>query len=572
MKAIVLAAGLGTRLRPYTYVTPKPLFTIAGVAMLDRIISQLVSAGCTSIMVNTHHLSAKIEAHIKKGNYPVDVRTVYEPVILDTGGAIKNVEDFWADEAFFVVNSDIFTDFDFTKIYRYHAESGAAATLLMHDDPRFNNVAVGSDGSIKGLRVNEAGDGRLLAFTGIQVVSPILLDAIPRNIPFSIIEAYGNLISDGMEIKAFVPGKFIWEDIGTPEAYLAISRQMLSRKIFGSIQPDMAYAKLKGDGSDRQWFRVSGAGGVRILAEHGIRNTDATCEAESFVKIGQHLSKKGIPVSEIIEGDVFSGQVFLEDLGNIHLADFVESAMSQQGIMDMYKKVISDLVIFSVKGFDGFDASWTWQTSEYSKEMVLEKECQYFRDAFLKNYLSLDVSDSSLDTAFKYISDGASSKGFIGLMHRDCQSRNIMVKDGKPYFIDYQGARKGPFQYDLASLLIDPYVNLPDDLKESLENHAFDCLSKFSRSGRQEFTESLSFCKVARNLQILGAFSFLSRVKGKKNFEEYIPSAIHGLRRNLELLPDQEVVASLADLAAKASEILSKKSGQKHQDNFLEGL
>lgn len=556
MKALVLAAGLGTRLRPYTYVTPKPLFTIVGVAMLDRIINQLVSAGCSSIMVNTHHLSAKIEAHIKKGTYKAEVRTVYEPVILDTGGAVKNIEDFWDDEPFFVVNSDIFTDFDFSMVYRRHIESGSAATLLMHDEPRFNNVAVNIDDSISEFRIKEAGFGRLLAFTGIQVVSPKILDVIPPKISFSIIEAYRNLISSGEKVKALFSEKLVWEDIGTPGAYLSISMQMLSQKVFESHGSEMTFDKLKGDGSDRQWFRVSGNGKKLVLAEHGIKNTDTTCEAESFVKIGQHLSKKGIPVSEIIEGDVFSGHVFVDDLGNTHLADFVESTKDTHYTKTMYKKVISDLVGFSVKGIEDFDASWTWQTPEYSKEMVLEKECYYFRDAFLKNYLGLDVSDSSLDAAFEYISDGASSKGFKGLMHRDFQSRNIMIKNDRPYFIDYQGARKGPFQYDLASLLIDPYVNLSDDLIESLENYAFDCLSKFSRSGRQEFTESLSFCKVARNLQILGAFSFLSRVKGKKNFEEYIPSAIHGLVRNLGLLPDQAVLSSLRNVVSKAEMML----------------
>ncbi|WP_051283999.1 sugar phosphate nucleotidyltransferase [Desulforegula conservatrix] len=557
MKALVLAAGLGTRLRPYTYVTPKPLFTIEGVAVLDRIITQLVSAGCSAIMVNTHHLAEKIEAHVKKGAYHADVRTVYEPAILDTGGAIRNIAEFWDDEPFFVVNSDIFTDFDFRQIYRHHAGSRAAATLLMHDDPRFNNVAVDFDGSISEFRVKEAGKGRLLAFTGIQVVSPVILDFIPENIPSSIIEAYSTLISDGINVRAFVPDRFAWEDIGTPEAYLGLSRQMLAASVLGAAPSDMAYERLKGDGSDRQWFRVSGNGGVKVLAEHGIKNSETICEAESFVNIGQHLYKKGIPVSEIIKGDVFSGLVFLKDLGNIHLADFVESANSQQDIKEMYKKVISDLVTFSVKGFDGFDASWAWQTTEYSREMVLEKECHYFRDAFIKNYLGLEISDTSIDAAFEYISEGASAKGFKGLMHRDCQSRNIMIKNGKPFFIDYQGARKGPFQYDLASLLIDPYVGLSENLIISLEDYAFECLTEFSMSDRHEFTESLLFCKVARNLQILGAFSFLSMVKGKKNFEKYIPASIQRLVINLELLPDQQIAFPLVNLASRARQIIS---------------
>lgn len=554
MKALVLAAGLGTRLRPYTYLTPKPLFSIAGVTMLDRIIGQLAAAGCSEIMVNTHHLSRSIEEHVKSSSYQADVKTVYEPVILETGGAVRNLESFWDDDPFFVVNSDIFTDFDFSLIYSEHIKSGASATLLMHDEPRFNNVSVSNDGSIKMFRTESALDGRLLAFTGIQVVSPKILDCIPVNIPYSIIDAYRNLISKGEKVSAFVPGGFKWEDIGTPEAYLSISKKILSEKVFSADYSELKEEKLKGDGSDRKWFRMSNRDRELILSEHGIKNTESTCEAESFFYIGRHLGEKGISVPEIIDGDVLSGYVFVEDLGNTHLADFVNSARCSEDIKKMYEKVISGLAAFSSNGLDSFNPSWSWQTRNYSSNMVLEKECHYFRDSFLRNYLGFVFNNHDLASCFDYISEGASLKGFKGLMHRDFQSRNIMIRGGNPYFIDFQGARLGPFEYDLASLLIDPYVMLDDGLLRDLEDHAFKSISAFADYDRDDFNESLSFCKVARNLQILGAFSFLSMVKGKKYFEDYIPASVSRLERNLSHVPEPDRVSFLLDIVSKAGE------------------
>lgn len=555
MKALVLAAGLGTRLRPYTYITPKPLFTVAGVTMLDRLIAQLEDAGCDQIMVNTHHLSEKITGHIRKSSYRARVMTVHEPKILDTGGALKNLESFWTDSPFFVVNSDIYTDFDFSLLYMEHMRSGAAATLLMHDDPRFNNVAVRQDLTISGFRTSASHDERLLAFTGIQVVSPLILDFIPSGVHYSIIDAYGNLISKREKVNAFVQEGLIWEDMGTPEAYLSLSAKILSENTFKAGFSVLDKKKLKGDGSDRKWFRISSKESKLVLAEHGIKNTDSVCEAESFFLIGKHLGAKGVNVPGIISADVFSGHVLVEDLGNTHLADFVHGS-GKTAVKRMYEKVISGLACFSVRGAEDFDDSWTWQTPEYSKDMVLEKECNYFRDAFLQNYLGISFSAQDLSPAFEFIASGASAKGFKGLMHRDFQSRNIMIRDGVPYFIDFQGARRGPFEYDLSSLLIDPYVCLEDTMKQELEDYAFAIISGLADYDRAEFNDGLAFCKVARNLQILGAFSFLSMAKGKKYFESYIPQSVAGLEKNLSFLPNDLCLRPLKELVA---ELIRKK-------------
>src|SRR4030042_3671664 len=110
MKALILAAGLGTRLKPHTLKTPKPLFPIFGKTNLDIIIEKLEAAGCDAITVNTHHLHHKIEDFLSARHYTIPVYSRYEPEILGTGGAIKNLADFWDDEPFLVINSDVVTD------------------------------------------------------------------------------------------------------------------------------------------------------------------------------------------------------------------------------------------------------------------------------------------------------------------------------------------------------------------------------------------------------------------------------------------------------------------------------
>jgi len=118
-------------------------------------------------------------------------------------------------------------------------------------------------------------------------------------------------------------------------------------------------------------------------------------------------------------------------------------------------------------------------------------------------------------------------------MHRDMQSRNIMIFQNKFYFIDFQGGRIGPIQYDLASLLIDPYTDMPVSVQSYLLDY---CIEKYTRgtgADPEQFRKGFDCCRITRNLQILGAFGFLSRVKGKTYFENYIPAALNTLKRNL---------------------------------------
>ena len=543
MKALILAAGLGTRLRPYTNHTPKPLFSIQGRPLLDIMIFKLIAAGCKAVIINTHHRHAQIESYIAQHTYPIPIQTRYEPDILGTGGAIKNVADFWNHRPFMVVNADIVTTIDFKQVYDFHCQHSHPATLVLADDPEFNSVACDADGFVTDFHhISDAAarpSGAALTFTGIQVLDPKILDFISVEAPSSSIDAYTRVMAKGKKIKAYTSKKSYWKDIGNAERYKSAVFETMAPAVFRQVFPKIQIGPisrehLKGDGSDRQWYRLNMDRKSMILVDHGIRKTDRVNEADAFVNIGRHLFDRGLPVPQIYDGDTFAGYAFMEDLGNLDLQTNVQQAENDEKIIGMYRSVIQQLVKFSTLGAERFDTAWAYQTSSYSKTLILEKECRYFVDAFLNTYLGLEMIYEEFETEFEFLAEKALEHALPGLMHRDFQSRNIMIKNDALYFIDFQASRMGPIQYDLAALLIDPYVQLPQDIQDRLLGYCVEKLQAHLDLNAEDFRRCYRYCRLTRNFQILGAFGYLSRVKGKSHFEKYIPAAIRTLGRNLK--------------------------------------
>lgn len=562
MKVLILAAGFGTRLRPFTENTPKPLFTVAGISLLDTLIYNLQRAGCKAIMINTHHLHGKIDAHLAGKQYEIPVTTRHEPKILGTGGAIKNVADFWEDRPFMVINSDIITDIEFKKVYDFHLNHTHPATLVLHDDPEFNTVVVDGNGFIEAFderpprNIRSASlknqsknsgfeDTGKLTFTGIQVLNPEILSLIPDNVYYSIIDVYRTLTAKNRKICAFVSKKYFWKDMGTPERYRHVVFEKMAPEAFkqafwGSSSKKITRTKLKGDGSDRDWYRLNDGNRSLVMADHGIKREDKTSEAEAFVAIGRHLFGSGLPVPEIYLYDTFSGLVFMEDLGDVHLQTVILKTKNPDEIITYYQSVIRLLGKLSLSGSRGFDPAWTCQTPRYDKDLILEKECRYFVDAFLREYLAMDICFQDLEDEFRQLADKSLEFSVNGFMHRDMQSRNVILKNDHFYFIDFQGGRLGPIQYDLASLLIDPYVELPRSVQNILLDFSVEILAPAMRVHPRNFLSCYKYCAITRNLQILGAFGYLSRIKKKTYFEKYIPNAIKTLEVNLSDFKDTE--------------------------------
>jgi len=559
MKALILAAGFGTRLLPFTKNTPKALFPIAGRPLLHIMILSLQNAGCKAVIINTHHLYKKIDSYLSQQKYAIPVITRYEPEILGTGGAIKNVADFWDDHPFMVINSDIFTDIDLKKVYDFHLNHSHPVTLVLHDTPQFNTVSVNKDSFVtkfhnstilpshlaSGSNIYRSGETRKLTFTGIQVLDPQVLELIPDNIFSSSIDIYRQLISENKKVCAFISKEYHWKDMGSPERYNQAVFEQMAPEAFKYAFPSWPDKKifrteLKGDGSDRNWYRLTSGNRSLVMADHNIRRNPSTSEVDSFVAIGRHLHDKDIPVPEIYLHDTFSGLVFMEDLGDINLQTLVLNTQNPEEILSYYKSVIGLLGKLSSTGAKGFDPAWTYQTSHYNQDLILEKECRYFVDAFLRIYIGMNISFKDLEDEFRTLADMALEFSVIGFMHRDMQSRNIMVKNNRFYFIDFQGGRLGPVQYDLASLLIDPYVELSPWVRNQLLNFSGKTLPALLNIDPGNFLTCYTYCSITRNLQILGAFAYLSRIKGKRYFEKYIPNAIKTLTHNLSALKNRE--------------------------------
>ena len=560
MKALILAAGFGTRLLPYTKSIPKPLFTLNQRPILALAIEQLIACGCDKIFINTHHCHEQIEAFVRQHEFKDKIQTLYEPKILDTGGAIANTRRFLDKEPFFVINADIICDIDLKQVYESHLasclETKVLATLVLHDCRQFNKIRVDGQGFIENFN---APPGKGLAFTGIQVLSPDIYAYMPMADmsgasdikAFSSIDVYKNLCT-AKRIKAHVADPIYWRDIGTICAYRQTSQQCLSGQLLGlptNRLNEIGITPIAGDGSDRHWYRACHGKRSLVLSDHGIclAKSENYSQLQAFVSIGDHLASLKIAVPKVLGHDALSGQVALEDLGDVHLSAMVHQTQNPATLTALYKRVIDQLIDFSQTGRLNFDTRWTCQTASYSKELILEKECAYFMTAFIQGFLGREDIFESYAHEFDEIADNALEHSVDGLMHRDLQSKNIMIHHDKIYFIDFQSARKGPLQYDLASLLIDPYVNLPEGIQEELVSYTMSRLGIESTIEQSKFKRCYHYCCVTRNLQFLGAFAFLSRIKGKKRFESYIPQAVRSLKSNIQRLASVPALKKLVN-------------------------
>lgn len=225
MKAMILAAGFGTRLHPLTEMKPKALMPVANKPILARNLEYLICHGITEIIVNAHHHHQQIVDYLRDASScGPNIEVKVEQEILGTGGGIKNTEDFWGKEPFFVINSDILTDIDLAAVYQVHQTSGALVTLVLHDCEPYNQVRVDDQWNITDIAKGNM-PGRL-AFTGIHVIDPEVLSHIPQGIFSDIIECYRELIRLGKPIRACLVRGHYWRDIGSIESYLDANREL----------------------------------------------------------------------------------------------------------------------------------------------------------------------------------------------------------------------------------------------------------------------------------------------------------------------------------------------------------
>jgi aminoglycoside/choline kinase family phosphotransferase len=285
---------------------------------------------------------------------------------------------------------------------------------------------------------------------------------------------------------------------------------------------------LKGDGSDRKVYRVKIGPKTSILVDHPGGSIGNPSENSSFYYIGRHLASRGIHTPAVKDFDRRLGIFLLEDFGDVTLEDWVNKKNSD--LIATYKKILKHLVKIQVEGSKGFDPGQCYDTPVYDGLFSWKRESEYFIRSFLQGYLGREKIDSAALGEFQEIALRVDQEKSRFFLYRDFQSRNIMVLPDGFGFIDFQGGRLGPPQYDLASLLIDPYVRLSRTVQEKLIDYYLQELSERTAIPSSGFRTHYRIIGFQRNLQILGAFSFLSRVKGKTYFETYIPKAVENLK------------------------------------------
>ena len=217
-KAVLLAAGLGTRLRPLTYTTPKPLLPLDGTPIIDHQLRYLASQGILEVVINLHHLGDKIRQHVGDGSrFGLKVGYSEEPTILGTGGGIKKASMNFNRKTFVALNSDTLIDADLGAIMEFHLGSKAQATMVLRrliDSDDYTPVALNDDGFVAGF-----GKGQHF-FAGLQIVGHEILDMLPpTGQPACIIEhGYRPLLNQGGKVAAYIHRSY-FNDIGTVERY-----------------------------------------------------------------------------------------------------------------------------------------------------------------------------------------------------------------------------------------------------------------------------------------------------------------------------------------------------------------
>ncbi len=281
---------------------------------------------------------------------------------------------------------------------------------------------------------------------------------------------------------------------------------------------------IQPDGSERSFFRIrhEDCDHTFIAVLNPPTSPFLKRENTAYLKIGIHLRARGLPIPEIYHWDLDGGRFLIEDMGDLRLQDVLRSGVPSQGLEE---DVLKTLFNMQFQGAAGFDQAWCCQTARYNRECMRQYESGYFRDAFLSRYLGLDLNPDMLDPSFDHLASVASGAQSRFFLHRDFQSRNILVTSRGPAFLDWQGGRIGPLGYDLASFLIDPYTGLSESKRQRLYRFYLEMLREHDPSQLQSFEDTYPYLAVQRNMQILGAFGFLSLVRGKPFFRSFIPAA-----------------------------------------------
>ena len=293
--------------------------------------------------------------------------------------------------------------------------------------------------------------------------------------------------------------------------------------------PPEAVKPLQGQlgGSGRAIVRLTGAGASAIGIVYPIRE-----ENVAFLEFSRHFRRKGLPVPEIYAEDLNRGAYLEEDLGDTTLFEFLSQHRAGEMIgpeaVEAYRKVVAVLPRFQVEAGRDLNYKVCYPRASFDRQSIAW-DLNYFKYYFLR-LAGVPFNEQALEADFGRLTKFLLSASHDYFLYRDFQSRNVMLRDGQPHFLDYQGGRRGALQYDIASLLFDGKADLPPALRKELLDYYLECLGGFIDLKRDAFMEHYYAYVYVRILQALGAYGFRGFYERKAHFLQSVPYALKNLR------------------------------------------
>jgi len=293
--------------------------------------------------------------------------------------------------------------------------------------------------------------------------------------------------------------------------------------------PPERVVPLQGElgGSGRKIIRLSNAKVSAIGIVYAVREENA-----AFLEFSRHFRRHGLPVPDIYAEDLTHGAYLEEDLGDSTLFEFLTKNRSGESIapevVEAYRKVVAVLPRFQVEAGRDLDYTVCYPNPSFDRQSIAW-DLNYFKYYFLR-LAGIPFNEQALEDDFSRLTEFLLSAPRDYFLYRDFQSRNIMLCKGDPFFVDYQGGRKGALQYDIASLLFDAKADLPPDLRQQLLDHYLDRLSSFISLDREAFLRHYYAYVYIRIMQALGAYGFRGFFERKAHFLQSVPYALKNLR------------------------------------------
>lgn len=608
-KAIVLAAGFGSRLLPLTLLKPKPLFPIWGKPVLGHTLELLKRWGVKEVLVNAHYQADQILAYLQTNPVPgLRYQLSFEPDILGTGGVLPKARWFLDDQPFWMINADVMADLDGIPLIKAFEKQKAIASLWLHPE-RGPRTVEHRDGLVSVFKSPLAKTEGTATFCGLQLLSPRILKFLPDSGFASIVDAYENALIAGEKIAGVVVPKAYWADIGSPESYLSAHREMLEfprwrkfrskdGRVVACGTDTVIHPKAKVDRSVL-WDHVRILSGAQIqnaivtddvtlngpasymaipadqlpdpliqrilrqldwdpqqttvlpLPPRGSARTftrlvcDTTGKPRSAILVryslerpenglythqARFLAKHGVSVPAVLLDWPKEQLCVLEDVGANSLEQLLPG-LGRPRCIALYKQTLENVARLHDQATKAAKRHPITLSMPFTRHLY-EWEQALFCDQFLRRHLPVD--DAQCRTIRRELAGliPVQVRAPRVIIHRDLQSSNVLLKKGKIFLIDFQGMRLGTAAYDLASLLCDPYVNLPADIRDELLDY-YAGLVPDGNAVQQLFW----IAAVERLSQALGAFGRLGAAPATSYFLKHIPAGINQLREALRHVP-----------------------------------